>query len=111
MKPETRLRRNPALIATAMDGELVMLDVAKGSYYGLNPVGAHLWHLLEKEQGLEDLVASVEAHFEMGAEDVRTDLGAFVEDMIKNGLIETLPCSGPFGENGEPSAAGHSGSG
>ena len=35
-----------------LDGEGVILDLASGKYFGLNPVGARIWQLVEQHGGL-----------------------------------------------------------
>ena len=34
------ISKNPAIISSKMDDEVVMMSIEKGNYYGLNPVAA-----------------------------------------------------------------------
>ena len=46
MKLSDRVQIPQEVIARQVGGETVMLDLAKGSYYGLDPVGARMWELM-----------------------------------------------------------------
>ena len=50
----TRLRRVADVLATEVGGEMVMMDVEKGVYFGLDPIGTDIWKRLEAPMGLID---------------------------------------------------------
>ena len=39
--------RDPDMIAAEMDGDLVMMSIERGEYFGVGGVGPRLWELLE----------------------------------------------------------------
>jgi len=86
MHQDTYLR-NPELIATDMDGETVMMSLARGEYFGLGGVGGYLWELLAVPHSLDELVDSVCAEFEVDEARGRADLEAFLAELLKNELI------------------------
>ena len=89
MIPESALlQRNPNLIGTELDGDLVMMDVEQGTYFALQGIGGHLWDLLEHPIAFGDLVSHVHETFEIGEDDrVSDDLQGFLADMLKRGLV------------------------
>ena len=41
-----RLACAPDILSRILDGEAVLLDLASGTYFGLNPVGSRVWELI-----------------------------------------------------------------
>ncbi|WP_371396765.1 PqqD family protein [Fretibacter rubidus] len=84
-----KLIRNSNLMASAIDDELVMMDIEQGNYFGLNAVGAYIWTLLETPQSRDDIMGQVKDNFE--APDVSTlekDVLDFIQTMIDNKLVQ-----------------------
>lgn len=79
--------RNPDLIATEMDGELVMMSVERGEYFGLKGIGSRIWALLEQPQTLDQLVSQVCQEFKVEADVCRQDLTRFTQQMLDKGLL------------------------
>jgi len=80
--------RSPDLIATEMDGDIVMMSLEKGSYFGLDGVGGAIWELMASPVTLDEIVGNLVARFEIEEEVCRADAQAFVEDLVDNGLAE-----------------------
>jgi len=82
------LKRSPDLFAVDMDGEMVMLDVQSGSYFGLAGAGPHIWQALEHDKTAAEIVADVEATFETNADDPFVhEIMAFLQELVDNGLL------------------------
>lgn len=43
------------LVSSDLDGEVVMMSIDNGEYYGLDAVGSRVWALLERPQAVSDL--------------------------------------------------------
>ena len=54
----------------------------------LNETAASIWELLAEERGLDELVAAVEARFEVDAATARADVETFVSQIRQLGLLE-----------------------
>ena len=48
MKPYERYTPAPNIFARELGNEIVILNLQTGTYFGLNPVGARLWQLIEE---------------------------------------------------------------
>jgi hypothetical protein len=68
--------------------ELVMLNLAKESYFGLNPVGARLMQLAETGATLEQIVERMLTEFEVRREQLEIDVRTVAAELIAAGLIE-----------------------
>lgn len=71
-----------------IDGELVILDLARSSYLTTNGTGAFLAKLLVEERSTDDLVAALTAEYGIDAEQARSDADAFVAELTRLGLLE-----------------------
>ena len=71
-----------------IDGELVILDLARSSYLTTNGTGAFLAKLLVEERTADDLVAALVAEYGIEVEQARADADGFVAELTRLGLLE-----------------------
>ena len=50
------VKRSSEPLQAGLDDEVVMMSVEKGCYYGLDPVGARIWELLESPKKVSEVV-------------------------------------------------------
>jgi hypothetical protein len=87
LSPETIVRRNPKLIANQMDGEIVMMSIDNGEYYGLDEIGSRIWELLETPVRISDLIASLTEEFEVEKDECYNDTLEFLGDLKEKQLL------------------------
>lgn len=75
-------------VSAELDGEAVILGLADGIYYGLDPVGAFAWALLERPRTVAELRDAVAAEFDVDAPTAERDLLALLDEMAARGLVE-----------------------
>ena len=75
-------------VSCPLGDEAAILHIGRGTYYGLDPVGAHIWSLLEKPRPVEELRAAVLMEYDVEPSRCETDLLALLEKMRSEGLIE-----------------------
>ncbi len=73
-------------ITKCQDGG-VLLDVARGTMFTLNPVGARILELLQQKCGLPLLVAQISREFGAPGEVVRADVEEFLSVLRSQGLL------------------------
>ena len=84
----TRLQRNPDLMSAEMDGELVMMSVENGAYYGIGGVGSRIWTLLAAPISLTEIVQAISRDYEVDAATCEADVLAFAGDLVRNGAAQ-----------------------
>lgn len=89
---DTLLIRVPDLVFTDMDGDLVMMSIEKGEYYGVGGVGPRVWELLEQPVSINELTASICEDYDADPDRCRADMERFTREMLDLGLI-TLAAS------------------
>jgi hypothetical protein len=81
--------RNPEVLSTDMDGEVVMMDVDQGFYFSLSSgVGAAIWSVLENPSSLDQIIAAVCAEYQTTPDDCRADIEGFVEQLHEKQLVK-----------------------
>lgn len=85
----TRLSRIPELIATEMDGDLVMMSIEKGQYYGIGGIGSRVWTLLETPMSIAELARVIQQEYEIDAATCQADLLTFAQKLLEHGLVRT----------------------
>jgi hypothetical protein len=67
--------------------EHVILDVDRGIYFGLDPIGSRIWELLEGEATCDEIAATLAAEYEVSEDQARNDLARLVEQLDGHGLV------------------------
>ena len=92
----TRFRVNsPRVMHETIEGEIIVIDLATGSYYSLRETGAAIWTELERGASEEEIVASLESGYDAAPEEIGAAVGRLIEELAAEDLIE------PAGENGD----------
>ena len=91
LNPDTPLIRDPDLVAADMDGDLVMMSIDNGEYYGVGGVGPRIWELLESPRTVEQITAGIVDEFEVEAETCREDILGFIRQLLDMGLVRQIP--------------------
>jgi hypothetical protein len=79
--------QNPAVIATDVNGEVVLLHPAEWDYFEFNKVGSAIWRLLAAPMTLGALVAALTAEFDVDPERCREETVAMLAQLDAHGLI------------------------
>jgi hypothetical protein len=87
LKPSDKISISPQVVARELGGETVILDLSSGTYFGLDPVGARIWHLLETGQSLVGICDVMVEEFEVSRDELERDVLALVRDLLDKKLI------------------------
>lgn len=82
-----RLVRDSGLVAADMDGELVMMSIENGEYYGVGGAGPRVWELLASPLTVGQITAAIVEEFEVEPDLCRADMLRFVGQLLKMGLL------------------------
>jgi hypothetical protein len=70
-----------------LSGEAVLLNLATGSYYGLNEVGTRMWTLLAEHGSPDKVVQTLLEEYDVAESALRSDLDALIRDLESKGVI------------------------
>lgn len=80
--------QSPAQVSSDLVGEVVILNLASGVYYGLDEVGARIWSLIQEPKTLGEVRDTILSEYDVDAARCEADIRALLENLAAEGLIE-----------------------
>ena len=90
LEPHMLVCRTGDILDDDMDGELVMMDIERGSYFGLNKTATRLWALLEQPVVIKDLCDQLTSEFNVPAEQCNKEVIDFLKTLLNRGLLQVV---------------------
>jgi tetraacyldisaccharide-1-P 4'-kinase len=87
MKLVDRVRVPQEVVTREVGDETVMLHLANGTYYCVDPVGARIWQLLAEGRTLAQVCDTVMEEYEVQRAELERDVLDLVANLEKHGLI------------------------
>lgn len=88
MTPDAVLKPSDQAVAREVSGELVLMHLGSGTYFGLNDVGARFWALIaEDARSLEELAAALSENFDAPTEVILEDICKLADDLLGHDLV------------------------
>jgi len=85
---QTTVVAAPDQVSTRLDDETVLLELNKGTYYGLNSVGSVIWELVQQPKSIENVYFAVLNQYSVDSETCRRDVLRVIEELEGAGLVE-----------------------
>lgn len=78
-------------IGREVAGEMVLLDLANGQYFGLDPVGSRIWDRLSQGPcSFTDLCDMIEAEFDAPRDVIESDTQALIAQLSEKKLVSPV---------------------
>ncbi|MFN8467424.1 MAG: PqqD family protein [Caldilineaceae bacterium] len=90
MNLNTTIARANELMSSPVDDELVLLNLARNNYIGLDSIGRRIWELLATPQRIGDLCSRLGQEFAGEPEQIEADVLAFVDELVGEGLVRVM---------------------
>ncbi len=71
-----------------LDDEAVLLNLSTGVYFGLDPVGTRIWHLLLERGQIAAVRDAIVEEYDVTSAVAAADLLGFVDDLARAQLVE-----------------------
>lgn len=89
LTPQTVVQRRDEMLANDLsDTATVMLDIERGTYFGVQDVGKAIWDQLAEPTTVDDLCSHLMAEFEVDRDTCHEQVQAFLVDLLEHRLIE-----------------------
>jgi hypothetical protein len=75
-------------VSCDLAGEAVILNLNKGVYYRLDPVGARVWSLIQEPRTFAELRDALLGEYEVDAASLESDLRDLLNQLAEQGLID-----------------------
>jgi hypothetical protein len=73
----------------SLGDDAAILDMRSGKYYGLDPIGARIWKMLDQPRSVEELRAAIVEEYEVEPAKCESDLLLLLEQLRREGLVKT----------------------
>ncbi|MCW3847397.1 PqqD family peptide modification chaperone [Sphingomonas sp. LB-2] len=87
LDPSAPLVRSPDIIASEVDGELVLISIQDGKYFGLDPIGSEIWRLLEQPHTPAAVCETLQSQFDGDAAEIEGDAMEFMAELASHALL------------------------
>ena len=78
------------VMARQVGDETVILDLASGTYFGLDPIGARIWQLIGEGKALGEICEALLAEYEVSRVQLQGDLERLLQELGSKGLISRV---------------------
>lgn len=75
-------------VSSDLGGEVAILDLKAGVYYGLDAVGARIWSLIQEPRTVNEIRDILLEEYEVEPERCERDLLALLQRLADEGIIE-----------------------
>lgn len=77
-------------VSTNLQGESVILNLKSGVYFGLNPVGARIWELVQQTITIQQIQQTIISEYAVETERAESDVVSLLKQLSEVGLIEVV---------------------
>ncbi len=77
------------VFAQEVDGEMVLLDMNSENYFGLDEIGTAIWQGMQEKETLQEVFELLLNQYDVEADLLKQDLLAFVDKLVKHGIVST----------------------
>ena len=85
---DVRVTLSKDQVSCDLAGEAAILNLRSGVYYGLDPIGARVWRLVQEPKTLAELRELLLAEYDVEAATLEADLRNLLSSLSAQGLIE-----------------------
>ena len=75
-------------VSSDLGGEVAILDLGAGMYYGLDEVGARVWELVQEPRRVAEIQAVILYEYEVDPATGKRDVLALLQQLTDKGLVE-----------------------
>lgn len=81
----------PRVVHEMIDGEVIVIDLATGTYFSLQNGAADVWALLMAGHSVPEMVETLSKLHDQDAESIREQLEPFLESLLTESLVVSNP--------------------
>lgn len=82
--------KGPSVVSETLDGELVLLCLDSGVYYGLDAIGTLIWTSLNRGSSVQQTLDLLDEHFpDTPREQLQRDMRALIAQLSESKLLVT----------------------
>ena len=83
----TVISRSPSILTAEVNGEIVMMSIEQGCYFGLNDIASDMWKRIEPPCSFATLIDSLAADYEADRASIMADVQALLDRMVEQDIV------------------------
>jgi hypothetical protein len=84
---ETVISRSPSVLTAEVDGEIVMMSIEQGRYYGLDDIGSDIWQRIEPPCTFAALIDGLAGAYDADRATIAGDVQALLLRMAEQDTV------------------------
>lgn len=81
------IKKNENLCISKKNGEIVILNMKNGNFFGLQDVSYDIWQAIEKYQDVELVIDEIVKIYNVNRKEAECDVRDLIKEMKENGLV------------------------
>ena len=77
-------------VSSAVEGEAVILETGRGTYYGLDPIGTHVWALIQEPASVASICETLVSEYDVAPARCEADVLVLLNQLGESGLVEVV---------------------
>ena len=87
---DTKVSRNTAILSSNVDKEVVLLNIQKGEYTGLDEVATDIWNELDSPISVKDLVSRIMKLYSVEEQQCTEETIDLMKELVASGIVEIV---------------------
>jgi hypothetical protein len=83
----TIISRNPSLITSEIDDEVVMMSIEQSRYFGLDDIGSDIWKQIDPPCAFADLIDQLAGVYDADRATIATDVRELLQRMAAQDVV------------------------
>ena len=81
------ISRNSSVLAAEVDGEIVMMSIEQGRYFGLDDIGSDIWKRIDPPCSFADLIDRLAADYDADRATIAADVRELLSRMVAHDVV------------------------
>jgi hypothetical protein len=83
----TIISRSPSMLTAEVNGEIVMMSIERGRYFGLDDIGSEVWKYIEPPCSFGQLIDRLSTDFDADRATIAGDVRALLRQMLAEDVV------------------------
>jgi hypothetical protein len=77
-------------VASNVEGEAVILELGRGTYFGLDPIGTRVWNLIQEPSTVASVCETLVREYDVARARCESDVLSLLAELEDSGLIQVV---------------------
>src|SRR3712207_5132209 len=77
-------------VSSDLGGEVAILNLKAGMYYGLDDVGARVWALIQRPRKVSEIQTIIVDEYDVDPHRCERDIASLLQNLMGEGLVEVV---------------------